>query len=73
MVTEVTQSIPSDQDTIVGVEICNFISDHALVKWDSYSLLIPVLRNHLIVTFTMHASSIITCMISKICVPVSSG
>ena len=25
---------PSDQDTIVDVKICNFISDHALVKID---------------------------------------
>ena len=25
-------SVPSDQDTIVDVKICDFVSDHALVK-----------------------------------------
>ena len=32
MVTYWTSS-PSDQDTIADVKICDFVSDHALVKW----------------------------------------
>ena len=34
---------PSDQDTIVDVKICDFVSDHALVK---YSIVLPHQATH---------------------------
>ena len=60
---------PSDQDTIVDVKICDFVSDHALVKC---SIALPHQAAHIPNKVQYRSTTISTCPISFVKSPANA-